>query len=82
MLTLFIAVLFVRAYSLQRTVVRGQGPSGDVEKGQVPADQSMPESTPPSAEEAEDEAKGSVEGNTEHTQEGDPDAQKPEKTEV
>ncbi|KZP12598.1 MFS general substrate transporter [Athelia psychrophila] len=77
----FILVLFVRAYSLQRTVVR-QGPPGDVEKGQVPADQDVPEGTPSSAEEGEGETKESVEEHAEHTQEGDPDAPKSEKTEV
>lgn len=75
-------MLFVRVYSLQRTVVRVQGPPGDVEKGQVPTDQGMPEGTPSSVEEAEGELKESVEDHAEHTQEGDPDAQQSEKTEV
>lgn len=75
--------LFVRAYSLQRTIVHGQGPPlGDVEKGQVPADQDMPEGTPSSAEEADGETKESVDDQAEHTQEGDPDAYNSEKTEV
>lgn len=77
-------MLFIRAYSLQRTIVRGagQGPPSDVEKSTVPADAGLPEGTPSAADETQGEMNELGEANTEYTQEGDPDMPKFEKTEV
>ncbi|KAF7973419.1 hypothetical protein HWV62_15227 [Athelia sp. TMB] len=80
----FLMMLFLRHYSLQRTTVQGAGTkgagAGDVEK-QVPRDEPMPEGTL-SADDFDGEELKGAEEQTERTQEGDPETQKTEKTEV